>query len=258
MTKKIPYEQIEKALSASDVTACEKLYSNYFSWFTLVADLHEAACQYKNKIDALKPASFTIQYYYAESAISGSEGKLRIGKEELNKSFSEAVILHFTNTYHFDVKEYPKSAISDELIDSCRPMVEHIIHELGDNFLAVGKDQVYRKFRNNFWRIRTQPVLKGNLVKLPTYGTSVARLSTLLHALSLYITGSVVLTDECKELKEEWKIRVDTGHCYTLDQLMTIKFYANSRVDLNFQTPERAWEFFDCFDLENPPAAYIS
>lgn len=250
-------EQIANTLSESDINTCDNIYINYFALHTQISELYAVTKNYYEKVQAMKDAVFSSQQIYVDAAISGSVGKLTEGMQLLNESFISMVIAYFKSTYHINVEDYPKRETTSELLPSYSPIIEYIIQKVGTDFLKAGKDEVYKKFRNSFWRIRTQPIINGSLVKLPTYGKSLPRLTELLHALSVFVSGSVILTHDCKELLTEWKDQVSTDQVYPIDQLITIKLYANSRVDLRFQTSRHAEAFFSLYDLDIPPTEYV-
>lgn len=177
---------------------------------------------------------------------------------EIEEYFSRQYNIEFTP---FRVKQ------DGEIIplDSYQPLIDNITQQIGNDFISVGRSRIVAQFQKLFQSNEKQPVLKADKIYFPDLISYRSHSETLVHlydpgvitallnAISLQVFERTKLPDkaEAKLMHLLRVVEMAVWHFISDDPKISLRFYKNGKLEVQFPTPDAARSFFNAYVLAN-------
>lgn len=261
-------------LAPDDTQYCQSTfdrYTDHLQFITSLADDSYSRIQeHVKKYESTKPYDSEFAETYCTVTT------LRIAAEKLTKTFASQIQRYFRRKYNIDFDSLNLKNGRDVIIlQSYGPLISNIVNQVGNDFHAVGREQVKKRFQDDFRTKKSQPILKNNVIQFPSLASyyehnnpeSYITLKSnnflfercFLDSINFFFFCSLQQPQAFTELLEKWAYKIDTDIWYTIveEHNVSLKFFKNRRVNLKFKNASEARHFYEYFSLEGVAARNI-
>jgi hypothetical protein len=253
-------------LYPEDVLYCQTLFNLYTDHLKFATSLSNYALSLTK--EHLKKYETAGPYAAEFEEINDALIRLRKVEYMITKSLAKQIETYFREKYNIDfASQELKIDNINVTIGSFSTLVDNIVCQVGKDFLIAGKEQIIKRFSNEFLKDNRRPVIRANVIHFPLFASYVENKYPefyinlksdcvtisrhLLDAIDLFFYFSLQQPPTFKELILNWRGKIDTEIWYVLykEHNLSIKFFKNRRVSLKFKDAKSATNFFQYFDL---------
>ena len=185
---------------------------------------------------------------------------------KLEEEFVQRIESYFIKAYHLEFPGWePKEEEENERAEKYQPLttyeplIQHITTQTGSDMASAGKQRIIQSFQFYFdGRYTWQQ--EGAKIVLPGYytlsrqdGISLSkydnRVESLFRLLVLHFEKTTSLPATVEQMYEQCKKTLLLNTDYTISQV-TIRFFKNANVQIQFPSPEEAQAFFHAYSLQ--------
>ena len=265
-----PVNQIP-TLDEVDKLYCDRVFANYQLHFRFINGLlNNLDVQSKSRCDSLTD---TVLFSTELDSVSQSVKDIRATASKLTTALVDYIERYHKLQYSIEFNSYEiKKTESAIELASYQPVLDNITSQVGPDLLLAGKSKISNEFKALFRWPEYQPVLKGDKISFPSFGSydhdswsekySLSHtnkdVEKLLSVLSLYFLDRTKVPEGFQNQIIAWHREVSFSIYYLLlgELDVSVKFYKNRRVDLICKDAKTAGDFWSRFDLENIAARY--
>lgn len=270
MTMEEIFKKLENAkvdilalIADDDKQYCLDLFDKYTAHVKFIQDLLQTTVEAWDNHQVLYEISsngFYYELYKMDKQLETYQEMLTA----LHKKVVDHIERYFKSKYNIEFVSYSESQKPAEVIihENLNLLIEHMLQQVGSDLIESGKKQVVERFQKLFSYPRQQPEIKNNKISFPIfyslgYGSPLnlsmedKNIHALLHAISLIIYDTPVITEEFHLQYKEWKNEIEYNKVYLLQADISIKFFKNRRVDVSLPSTYTAEKFWQLYQLES-------
>ncbi|MDQ0107478.1 hypothetical protein J2T02_002597 [Chitinophaga terrae (ex Kim and Jung 2007)] len=247
-------------LPQDDLQYCDQLFDTYKATHFFALQTLDAFNRVHSSYMKQYPDTDDSPFKYQLKDLTKIQEKLTDVLSEITHHFIYELEGYFRDKYHLQFLDYGEShkLVGNALMDSYVPVIEHIIGQVGTNFIEAAATAVKQQFRKSVSFPSRRPTLSGQKVILPKYARIEQRYDEtyrlenrediLLLLKVIYVFhGASIINQKAIPAMGERLYQKDCdfdNHVPVLDTYQ-LRFYKNGRVDIIFPSAATASGFLN-------------